>query len=195
MGQYASKWAKYVDTAGPPLRGFTADLAGLPFNLVVNVIGRSALVPRLTRTVLLRLVGLEVAWGASVAEGVRIRGRLLAVGGGSTLNQDVQIDCSAQVSIGRDCGIGYGVRLITGNHFFNDPAVRAGREFYEPISVGNGVWIGSGAIILPGVTIGDGAVIAAGAVVNRDCDSHALYGGIPARRLRKLEEKLPTHDV
>lgn len=56
---------------------------------------------------------------------------------------------------------------------------RAGR-----ISIGNGVWIGAGAIVLKGVTIGDGAVVGAGAVVTKDVPPYAIVAGNPARVLR-----------
>lgn len=48
------------------------------------------------------------------------------------------------------------------------------------IVIGNDVWIGSHAIIMPGVEIGDGAIIAAGAVVTRNVPSYAVVGGVPA---------------
>ncbi|MDG4883925.1 CatB-related O-acetyltransferase [Mesorhizobium sp. WSM4884] len=52
------------------------------------------------------------------------------------------------------------------------------------ITIGNDVWIGHGAIILPGVKVGDGAVVGAGAVVTRDVPSYAIVGGSPARLIR-----------
>ena len=110
----------------------------------------------------------------------------LTIGGGTTVNARCLIDCTGPVAIGRDCGIGYGVSLITANHRTDDAAIRAGEQFQLPITIGTGVWIGSNVTVLPGVTIGDGAIIAAGAVVHRDCDAHALYGGVPAKLLREL---------
>lgn len=53
-----------------------------------------------------------------------------------------------------------------------------------PIRIGNDVWIGAYAVILPGVTIGDGAVIAAGAVVTKDVEDYAIVGGVPVRCIK-----------
>lgn len=49
------------------------------------------------------------------------------------------------------------------------------------VVIGNDVWIGVGATILPGVQIADGAVVGAGAVVNRHVDADTIVAGIPAR--------------
>lgn len=54
-----------------------------------------------------------------------------------------------------------------------------------PVIIGNNVWIGDKATILPGVTIGDGAVIAANAVVTKDVPKYSVVGGNPARILNK----------
>ena len=53
------------------------------------------------------------------------------------------------------------------------------------IIIGNDVWIGNGVQILEGVTIGDGAVIAAGAVVTKDVEPYSIYGGVPAKFIKK----------
>lgn len=54
-------------------------------------------------------------------------------------------------------------------------------------TIGDGVWIGARAIILPGVTIGEGAVVAAGAVVTKDVEPWAVVGGNPAKFIKMRE--------
>lgn len=52
------------------------------------------------------------------------------------------------------------------------------------VRIGNDVWIGANAVILPGVTVGDGAVIAAGAVVTKDVKPYSIVGGVPAKLIK-----------
>lgn len=60
-------------------------------------------------------------------------------------------------------------------------ARRRGRR----VGIGNDVWIGHGAVVMPGVTIGDGAAVGANAVVTRDVAAYAIVAGAPARVLRQ----------
>ncbi|SCY09140.1 Acetyltransferase (isoleucine patch superfamily) [Lachnospiraceae bacterium XBB2008] len=53
-----------------------------------------------------------------------------------------------------------------------------------PIIIGNDVWIGGNAIILPGINIGDGAIVAAGAVVTKDVEPYSIVGGVPAKVIK-----------
>lgn len=55
---------------------------------------------------------------------------------------------------------------------------------FDPIKIGNDVWIGARVIIIEGITIGDGAIIAAGAVVTKDVPDYAVVAGVPAKILR-----------
>ena len=52
------------------------------------------------------------------------------------------------------------------------------------IKIGNDVWIGNNVTLVEGITIGDGAAVAAGAVVTKDVEPYAVYGGVPARKIK-----------
>ena len=100
-------------------------------------------------------------------------------------NLFVNFDCVfldvAPITIGDDVQIAPVVQLLTATHPL-DPAVRrSGLEGGKPIRIGNNVWIGGGAIVLPGVTVGDDAVIGAGSVVTRDLPAGVVVVGNPAR--------------
>jgi chloramphenicol O-acetyltransferase type B len=105
--------------------------------------------------------------------------------------------------IGSFCSIGTGVSFImAGNQghrsdwvstfpfFFmvEEPAFAEAATGYQPAGdtvVGNDVWIGAEAMIMPGVRIGDGAMIGARALVTRDVAPYSVVGGNPAREIRK----------
>ena len=100
-------------------------------------------------------------------------------------------------TIGRYCSIGGNVKVFNRNHpmdfksmhgFFFNPILKYTKiDLVEdvPVVIGNDVWIGDGAKIMPQVTnIGDGAVVAAGAVVNKDIPPYAVVVGNPARIVR-----------
>ena len=128
---------------------------------------------------------------ARVGEGATIRppfhcdyGYNISLGAGVFLNFNCVILDVVAVSIGDKTQIGPGVQILTADHP-RDPATRrSGVEFGRPISIGQNVWIGGGALILPGVTVGDDATIGAGAVVNRDVPNGATVAGNPARIIR-----------
>jgi acetyltransferase-like isoleucine patch superfamily enzyme len=93
------------------------------------------------------------------------------------------------IRIGNHVTITAGVRFIT-----HDGAVWVFRERYPdvdvvaPIVIGNNVFVGTNALLLPGVAIGDNCVIAAGAVVTRDVPAGSVAAGVPARRIKCIEE-------
>ncbi|WP_429218176.1 acyltransferase [Aeromonas veronii] len=60
-------------------------------------------------------------------------------------------------------------------------------EITKPIKIGNNVYIGMNSMILPGVTVEDNVIIAAGSVVTKSLKMNAVYGGIPARKIKDLD--------
>lgn len=110
----------------------------------------------------------------------------LRLGRGAILNYGVHIENVARVEVGAHSGLSMFSTVLTSTH---DPAPgmpRWGEWKMQPVTIGDGCWIGAHVVILPGVTIGDGCIIAAGAVVTRDCEPHGAYAGVPARRVKDL---------
>ncbi|MDM7859972.1 DapH/DapD/GlmU-related protein [Alteromonas sp. ASW11-36] len=94
---------------------------------------------------------------------------------GVYLNHNVTILDGAEVVFGRSVLVGPGV-VITATTHPKDTALRqSGEEWVAPISIGDNVWIGANATILPGVTIGAEAIIAAGAVVSKDVAAKTTF--------------------
>ena len=91
-----------------------------------------------------------------------------------------------EVRLGHNVFVGPGVQLLTATHPLEASARIAGRELGRPISIGNNVWLGGGAIVCPGVTIGDDTTIGAGSVVVRDVPAGVLAVGNPCRVVRAL---------
>lgn len=88
------------------------------------------------------------------------------------------------IVVGDDCLIGHGCTLCTIDHD-SDPN-RRGDMTTKSIRIGDKVWIGANATVLPGVTVGDGAIIAAGAVVTKDVAPNTIVGGVPAKFIKNV---------
>lgn len=136
---------------------------------------------------LLRLVGITGLEDCSIQPGVKFSSSNVSIGDGSFVNRGCLFDGGAPIVIGRNVMIGVNCQFITGTHELGSHELRAGPGKAEPITVGNGTWIGAGVTILPGVSLGEGCVIAAGAVVVKSTVADGLYGGVPARLIRQLD--------
>jgi maltose O-acetyltransferase len=94
----------------------------------------------------------------------------------------------ADIIIGDDVMLGPGVQIYTAHHPL-DPQLRlTGKELCHAVTIGDRVWIGGRAIILPGIYIGDDVTIAAGAVVTKDVPNSCVVAGNPAKIIRKLDK-------
>ncbi len=138
------------------------------------------------RSILAELVG-------SLGEGAVVRpplyvdyGENITIGARTFVNYNLTALDVAAITIGEDCQIGPNVQLLTPTHPIDPEPRRAKLEAAEPITIGDNVWIGGGAIILPGVTIGENSVIGAGAVVTKDVGANVVAVGNPARVIRRL---------
>jgi maltose O-acetyltransferase len=109
------------------------------------------------------------------------------IGSGGFVNFGLVALDVAPIHIGDDVQIGPYVQLLTPTHPLEPGLRRAKWEAAEPIAIGDNVWLGGGAIVLPGVTIGPDTVVGAGAVVTSDLPAGVLALGTPARVVRTLE--------
>jgi acetyltransferase-like isoleucine patch superfamily enzyme len=94
------------------------------------------------------------------------------------------------VCIGHHVNLAQGITVTALNHNFNDTNRRIDEQGIttKPVVIGDDVWIGANAVILPGVSIGSHAVIAAGAVVTSDVEDYTVVGGVPAKVIKKLRK-------
>ena len=104
-----------------------------------------------------------------------------------TVGWSAELDARGGIEIDHDTNISSHAKLITGSHDIDDPEFTAD---FKPIRIGHHCWIGTGAIVLQGITVGDGAVVAAGAVVTKDVPPFEMWGGIPARFIRRRNEDI-----
>ncbi|MDD2493577.1 MAG: acyltransferase [Tissierellia bacterium] len=99
----------------------------------------------------------------------------------------IQADNDCRVEVGNGCSISHNVRMYTSSKnpdydfsIKNNVPIKKGH-----IIIGDFVWIGANVFINPGIHIGDNSVIGANAVVTKDVEPFGIYGGVPARLIRK----------
>ena len=116
-------------------------------------------------------------------------GKNITVGDRFYANSNCVIIDVAKVTIGDNVMFGPNVSVITAGHPVH-PQVRAtAYEYGIPISIGDNVWIGAGAIVLPGVTIGANTVIGAGSVVTKDIPENVVAAGNPCKVIREITDE------
>jgi maltose O-acetyltransferase len=143
------------------------------------------------RTRIIQLIGFRIGRGVIFCGMIRIIGegkiaKRLTIGRNCFFNIGLTLDLGAPITIGDNVSIGPDTMILTGTHDIGPAEHRCGDFKAEPVSIGNGVWIGARAVILPGVVIGNGAVVAAGALVNQDVPAHTMVAGVPARIIKAL---------
>ena len=123
--------------------------------------------------------------------GVSNREPNLSIGNNCYFGAYNHITCANKITIGDSLLTGKWVTITDNSHGETDRASLEMKPTKRPITskgpviIGNNVWIGDKATILPGVTIGDGAVIAANAVVTKDVPPYSVVGGNPAKVIKR----------
>ena len=92
------------------------------------------------------------------------------------------------VTIGSHVNLAQGITVTALNHNFEDTNQHIDEQGISttPVSIGDDVWIGANAVILPGVHVGNHCVVAAGAVVTKDVPAHSLVAGVPAKIIKQI---------
>lgn len=139
-----------------------------------------------------------IMWGVSLITNQST----IRIGKKSCVRKNAEIhSCGKGIVIGNMCFINRNTMLVSHDyiHIGDGTTIGPNTSIYDHdhdgkgsfisrgIDIGRNVWIGANVVILKGVTIGDNAVLAAGAVVNCDVPSMCVYGGNPAKLLKKLE--------
>ncbi len=116
----------------------------------------------------------------------------IVIGEDTIIGDHVFLDGRAPLKIGNHVDIASGVMIYNSEHDLesSDFAART-----ESVEIGDYVFVGPRAIILPGVKVGKGAVIAAGAVVTKDVPDFTIVGGVPAKEIGERKNKNPDYKL
>lgn len=134
---------------------------------------------------------MNVGQNSSIRSNVKVLSlfhKHISIGKNTIINEDCLLDGrTGKIYIGNNVSISREVMLYTLQHnidcdYFNTES--------GDVIINDFVWIGSRVIILPGVEIGEGAVVASGAVVTKDIPPMSVYGGIPAKLIKKRKSNL-----
>lgn len=92
------------------------------------------------------------------------------------------------VTIGSHVNLAQGITITALNHNFKDNIQRIDDQGVStsPVIIGDDIWIGANAVVLPGVSIGNHSVVAAGAVVTKNVPPHSLVAGVPAKIIKEI---------
>jgi acetyltransferase-like isoleucine patch superfamily enzyme len=124
----------------------------------------------------------------------------MLIGDHTGIGHNCSFTVGKEIRIGKHCRFGSAVVVFDAPGHPADPVARlAGLPSTDsevrPVTIGDNVWIGTGAVIFPGVTIGDGSIVAMGSVVMTDVPRNTMVAGNPARQVRTLVPSVPTGPV
>jgi len=157
----------------------------------IEVCGRLNAIPQddeAAREPVIRELFAEAGENPSVLTGFNCDyGLHIRVGKNFLANYNVTILDIAPVTIGDYVMIGPNTMISTVNHPISPSGRRKHLGIAKPVTIGNDVWIGGNATILPGVNIGNNVIVAAGAVVTQDVPDNCIVGGVPASKIKDIE--------
>jgi acetyltransferase-like isoleucine patch superfamily enzyme len=177
-GQFDRKVSAPASYAGGYLR---TQLSGGRFGRFPSIEGPVELRIRGVAVVGKHFKGRAVTWRSRIAVGPD---GILRIGDDFRMNDGVSIQVWHEVTIGSNVMMAPFSSIIDDHcHWIEPDSV----TYERPVVIGDNVWLGNNAIVLPGVTIGSGSVIAANSVVSRDIPPNSLAAGAPAKVVRTLD--------
>ncbi len=135
------------------------------------------------------IIGPLASLSAGMPTQANLRGDpVITIGDRCMLGKGIGIVGHERIEIGDDIWTGHYVYVTDQNHGYEDISQAVGTQMWKnvPVSIGDGCWLGHGAVVLPGTRLGRNVVVAAGAVVaGLDVPDFSVVAGVPARVVRK----------
>lgn len=116
-------------------------------------------------------------------------GRHTHFGNNVYANFNLTLVDDTDIFIGDSVMIGPNVTIATAGHPIDPELRKKVAQYNIPVRIGNNVWIGARAVVLPGVSIGENTVIGAGSIVTKDIPANVVAVGNPCRVLREINER------
>lgn len=173
-----------------PLRYY--DYIQFPVWMYNNFFGQIP-IPRLRAYLANKLLGIQFGRDRAVLQNVKFaRKSNFVIGAGSVINNDCLIDNRFPVTIGKNCSISYGTKILTKGHDIDsgDFKTKGG-----PVVIHDYVWVCAFAIVCPGVRLGEGSVVLPGSVVVKDVAPYTVVGGNPAIVVRTRTKNLNYNPI
>jgi acetyltransferase-like isoleucine patch superfamily enzyme len=171
----------------PRLESYVLDFSLMILNITTYIPFHSI------RNAIWRLAGIVIGKNSTLHTGIRVFDPSnIKVGEGTIIGYASFIDGRDKVVIGDHTDIASEVMIYSSEHDLSKETFEA---ISGPVKIGDYVFIGPRAIILPGITIGDGAVVAAGAVVTKDVEPFTIVGGVPAKLIGERKLKNPHYKL
>lgn len=154
--------------------------------LIVHIISKT-IPSHSLRKLVFRLAGVKIGKSSYIHMGARFYyPPNISIGIGTIIGDHAVLDGRASLVIGNHTDIASEVMILNSEHDINSVGFD---PIEEPVEIGDYVFIGPRAVILPGVKIGKGAIVGAGAVVTRDVAENKVVGGVPAKEIGDRELK------
>jgi maltose O-acetyltransferase len=144
------------------------------------------------RGIILKFSFQKCGWGICIDKYVNFQGKKnISIGENCVINSFVHVWAGkAGLIIGDRVMIASHTAITTLTHNYYDENMRFAPAIDKKIIIGDDVWIGSHAVIMPGISIGRGAVIGAGSVVTKDVKENTIVAGVPAKFIKQIYKEI-----